>query len=66
MKTLIVIVILVILWYAFGRKWHFMRNCSRSPERLPLVDSASQIDCEEMYNSFASSPSVNWSPIAFY
>lgn len=65
MKILVVILIIVVLWYSFGRKWQFMRSCkkNRSENSDPTSKAKS---CEQMYKDFTSSSNVNWMPIAFY
>lgn len=46
---------IVGLWYAFGRKWSFMRECNKKERITP---------CEDMYSSFVKS--MPWSPFAWY
>lgn len=66
-KIILIILLVVVLWYAFGRKWYFMRGCKNAKPgqtNIPLMDSTA--DCEQMYKDFTGSSNVNWLPIAFH
>lgn len=55
MKFIILLIIVIFLWYTFGRKWQWMSSC----QKLGTYD-----ECEKAYNEFKNS-SVKWSPIVF-
>lgn len=65
------VLVLVVLWYAFGRKAMFMNSCKKTifdnQESLVAYTEQDKInECEQYYRDFTGSSNVNWSPIAFY
>lgn len=67
MKIILIILLVIVLWYVFGRKWQFMRACTNAQSgqtNIVVMDSID--DCEKMYKDFAGSSNVNWMPLAFH
>lgn len=69
MKLALIILFLVVLWYAFGRKWQFINYCIKrdgNEQWNSMPEGERKSNCERMYNGFSNSRSVNWMPFAFY
>lgn len=71
MKIILIVFLLIVLWYAFGRKWMFINSCKKTAyaneESFATYTDQDKINyCQKKYKDFIGSSNVNFLPIAFY